>query len=83
MCWGDKNEILYSEFGVNYNKEPDQLKKGTTIIKRKQIIPMENGETKVNQRTFKKLKKLHEKVLKNYYIIKLSFFTNYMNAILC
>ncbi|XP_023323552.1 probable tRNA(His) guanylyltransferase [Eurytemora carolleeae] len=43
---GDKNEILYSEFGINYNKEPDQLKKGTTIIKRKQTIPMDNGETK-------------------------------------
>ena len=24
---GDKNEILFSEFGINYNAEPNQLKK--------------------------------------------------------
>ncbi len=29
----DKNEILFSEFGINYNNEPDQFKKGTIIIK--------------------------------------------------
>ncbi|XP_078465503.1 putative tRNA(His) guanylyltransferase isoform X1 [Lampetra fluviatilis] len=28
----DKNEILFSEFGINYNKEPLQFRKGTTII---------------------------------------------------
>jgi len=44
---GDKNEILYSEFDINYNKEPPQMKKGTTIIKKKTEIPMENGGTKV------------------------------------
>lgn len=43
---GDKNEILFSQFGINYNLEPDQLKKGTTIIKRKEKIDLENGETK-------------------------------------
>ena len=29
----DKNEILFSEFGINYNNEPDQYKKGTTLIR--------------------------------------------------
>ena len=29
---GDKNEILFSEFGINYNNEPLQFRKGTTII---------------------------------------------------
>lgn len=29
----EKNEILFSEFGVNYNKEPEQFKKGTVIVK--------------------------------------------------
>merc|ERR1712062_941160 len=29
---GEKNEILFSEFGINYNKEPEQLKKRTTLI---------------------------------------------------
>lgn len=31
----DKNEILFSEFGINYNNEPQQYRKGTTIIKDK------------------------------------------------
>jgi len=43
---GDKNEILFSQFGINYNKENDQLKKGTTIIKVKETIQMENEESK-------------------------------------
>uniref|UniRef100_A0A8C4Q403 tRNA(His) guanylyltransferase n=1 Tax=Eptatretus burgeri TaxID=7764 RepID=A0A8C4Q403_EPTBU len=29
---GDKNEILFSEFGTNYNKEPEVFRKGTTLI---------------------------------------------------
>ena len=29
---GEKNEILFSEFGLNYNNELAQFKKGTTII---------------------------------------------------
>lgn len=32
---GQKNEILFSEFGVNYNNEAAQFRKGTTIIKKK------------------------------------------------
>ena len=31
----DKNEILFSEFSINYNNEPDQFKKGSTLIKEK------------------------------------------------
>ena len=41
---GDKNEILFSEFGINYNNEPAQFKKGTTIIKKKVAVPCENGD---------------------------------------
>lgn len=43
---GDKNEILFTEFGINYNNEEEQFRKGTTIIKTKVELPMENGETK-------------------------------------
>jgi len=43
---GDKNEILFSQFGINYNKEPEQLRKGTTIIKRKESIEIEGGGSK-------------------------------------
>jgi len=30
---GDKNEILWAEFGKNYNKEPDIFRKGTVIYR--------------------------------------------------
>lgn len=30
---GDKNEILYSQFGINYNNEPQVFKKGTIIVR--------------------------------------------------
>jgi len=29
----DKNEILFSRFGINYNNEDDVYKKGTTIYR--------------------------------------------------
>ena len=38
----DKNEILFSQFGVNYNNEPDQFKKGTTLFRKKVEIPLES-----------------------------------------
>ena len=51
---GDKNEILYSEFGINYNNEPLQYRKGTTIIKKKVELSSENGAggTKMRTKTF-------------------------------
>lgn len=29
----DKNEILFGEFGINYNNEPVMFRKGTTIVR--------------------------------------------------
>jgi tRNA(His) 5'-end guanylyltransferase len=29
----DKNEILFKEFGINYNNEPDCFKKGTVLYR--------------------------------------------------
>lgn len=31
---GDKNEILFSQFGVNYNNEPEIYRKGTVLVKK-------------------------------------------------
>jgi len=36
----DKNEILFSEFGVNYNKESEQFRKGTTLYRKKVELPV-------------------------------------------
>lgn len=30
---GDKNEILFSKFHINYNNEPEIYKKGSTIFR--------------------------------------------------
>jgi len=37
----DKNEILFSQFDINYNNEPEQFKKGTTLWKKPVEIPLE------------------------------------------
>lgn len=29
----DKNELLFSRFGINYNNEPEMFKKGTVIFR--------------------------------------------------
>lgn len=30
----DKNELLFTEFGINYNNEPVLFRKGTTLLKK-------------------------------------------------
>jgi tRNA(His) guanylyltransferase len=57
---GDKNEILFSQFGVNYNKEPEMFRKGSCIFREYESTPVvtaevqqaatdisENGDTRV------------------------------------
>lgn len=39
----DKNEILFQEFNMNYNNEPDMFKKGTSLV-RKLIVDPESGK---------------------------------------
>jgi tRNA(His) guanylyltransferase len=29
----DKNELLFSQFGINYNSEPEVYKRGTILIR--------------------------------------------------
>uniref|UniRef100_A0A1B6CM51 tRNA(His) guanylyltransferase n=1 Tax=Clastoptera arizonana TaxID=38151 RepID=A0A1B6CM51_9HEMI len=31
----DKNEILFQEFGINYNKEPELFRKGTSLVRKR------------------------------------------------
>lgn len=31
---GDKNEILFSQFGINYNDEPEIYRKGSVLVKK-------------------------------------------------
>ncbi|XP_046437172.1 probable tRNA(His) guanylyltransferase isoform X2 [Daphnia pulex] len=40
---GDKNEILFSQFSINYNKEPEMLRKGTILVRRKVPVALPDG----------------------------------------
>ena len=52
----DKNEILFSQFGINYNNEPEVYKKGTLLIRVKKAE---------NERPPKKEKNQDEKEVEN------------------
>jgi len=42
---GDKNEMLFSEFDINYNKEPLMYRKGTVLVRKKMPVTL-NGVTR-------------------------------------
>ncbi|XP_015516976.1 probable tRNA(His) guanylyltransferase [Neodiprion pinetum] len=39
-----KNELLFQEFGINYNNEPPTFRKGTTLVRK--LVPDGNGRLK-------------------------------------
>lgn len=46
----DKNEILFSEFEINYNNEPQLYRKGSVLVREKQKKDEdENSEGRVNK----------------------------------
>jgi tRNA(His) guanylyltransferase len=47
----DKNEILFKEFGINYNNEPEIFKKGTIILRQfdKYDSPIKDSELSARQ----------------------------------
>ncbi|XP_071441713.1 probable tRNA(His) guanylyltransferase [Hetaerina americana] len=49
----DKNEILFSEFNINYNNEPEVFRKGTTIVRTKA------SSQKTNEKFVQGLEVLH------------------------
>ena len=52
----DKNEILFSQFNINYNNQPEVYKKGTLLIRVKKpssIRPPKKGENKENNEEVK------------------------------
>ncbi|OAX85429.1 hypothetical protein ACJ72_00200 [Emergomyces africanus] len=42
---GDKNEILFSKFGINYNNEPEMFRKGSVIFRDYEIQPQTEEKT--------------------------------------
>ncbi|XP_077291019.1 tRNA-histidine guanylyltransferase [Arctopsyche grandis] len=41
----DKNEILFSKFNINYNNEPVMFKKGTILLRKKVIDPLNDNKS--------------------------------------
>ena len=39
----DKNEILFKDFGINYNNEPVMFRKGTTLVRK--LVPSQKDDT--------------------------------------
>ncbi|KAK6198039.1 Thg1 C terminal domain-containing protein [Scheffersomyces amazonensis] len=63
----DKNEILFSRFGINYNNEPEMFKKGTVIVREvgKSLAsdtPVEDLSNRQLQRLDKVMRKAEIKV---------------------
>lgn len=46
----DKNEILFSEFNINYNNEPPVCRKGTVLIWQKVMLPGSTRKMGVRER---------------------------------
>ena len=66
----DKNEILFSQFNINYNNQPEVYKKGSLIIRVKKpasIRPPKKGENEKNDEEIKKkieeINKINEEFL--------------------
>ena len=62
----DKNEILFSQFNINYNNQPEVYKKGTLLIRVKKPAsirpPKENKENKEkDEETKKKIDEINKK----------------------
>jgi tRNA(His) guanylyltransferase len=60
----DKNEILFSQFNINYNNQPEVYKKGTLVIRVKKIIsqrPPKVGEKEaINEEDKKKIEEINK-----------------------
>ncbi|XP_066930238.1 LOW QUALITY PROTEIN: probable tRNA(His) guanylyltransferase [Clytia hemisphaerica] len=68
---GDKNEMLFSEFGINYNEEPDSFKKGSVLIRElyedEVVKKTKDGEltNETTKRTRSKVVLLHQDIIGN------------------
>ena len=56
----DKHEILFSEFNINYNNQPEVYKKGTLLIRVKQPKFLRTPKTKEKEKNEENEKKIKE-----------------------
>ncbi|KAJ1668554.1 tRNA-histidine guanylyltransferase 1-like [Coemansia sp. RSA 1813] len=61
----DKNELLFSEFGINYNDEDEIFKKGSILIRDKQLADVPGPDGKPTKRTKVIVSILHCDIIKD------------------
>lgn len=57
----DKNEILFSQFGINYNNEPEMFKKGTILVREYEVNDTEVLEKELSKRQIQRRQKSRKK----------------------
>lgn len=62
----DKNEILFSEFGINYNNESEMFKKGTTLVWNEPDPAAGQELANLSARQLERLKKKRSKLTVQY-----------------
>ncbi|KAK6458366.1 Thg1 C terminal domain-containing protein [Scheffersomyces xylosifermentans] len=64
----DKNEILFSQFGINYNNEPEIFKKGTILMREMTQEESEVNESELSSRQKQRIEKKRKKAeIKTYH----------------
>lgn len=63
----DKNEILFKEFGINYNNEPEMFKKGTILVRDYENWQQDPNEADLSLRQLQRREKLRKKATVNVY----------------
>lgn len=61
----DKHEILFKEFGINYNNEPEMFKKGTVLVRDYENWAEGGDETELSLRQVQRREKLRKKATIN------------------
>ena len=77
----DKNEILFSQFNINYNNQPEVYKKGSLVIRVKKPAserPPKKGKNENNEEINNKINEINEKN-EEFIKIRTSFFKNLLS----
>ncbi|KAJ2233072.1 tRNA-histidine guanylyltransferase 1-like [Coemansia sp. RSA 485] len=61
----DKNELLFSEFGINYNDEPEIYKKGSVVIREEVLVDVVDKQGNMSKRTKTVVAILHCDIIKD------------------
>ncbi|CAH2355585.1 tRNA(His) guanylyltransferase [[Candida] railenensis] len=66
----DKNEILFKEFGINYNNEPEIFKKGSILVRENPslLAVPEDGSNLSERQKQREMKKLRKSKIELYHI---------------